>query len=88
MDHTHVTPFTAPSLQQAMMLAGFQQVEAHHFYQLPAVWSFPPLALLCRTLSALRLPYRPFSKAPWPEALNKFLRFSSEVMLLAVGTRK
>lgn len=87
MDHTHVTPFTAPSLDQAMRLAGFGKVEAVHFYQLPSVWRMPSMAVFCKATAALGLPYRPFSKAPWPEGLNKFIRFSNEVMLLATGVK-
>jgi len=87
IDHTHVTPFTAPSLAQAMELAGFINVDCTHFYQLPSVWSFPALKVLCGLIAMTPLPYRPFRKAPWPDGLNKFIRFSNEVMLLAVGDK-
>ena len=85
IDHTHVTPFTAPSLVQAMQLAGFVDVKCEHFYQLPAVWRVPALKLLCRLVAMLPLQYRPMHPAGWPEGLNKAIRFSNEVMLLAVG---
>ena len=32
LDHTHVTPFTKPSLRDAMEMAGFKDVEVFHFY--------------------------------------------------------
>jgi SAM-dependent methyltransferase len=87
IDHTHVTPFTAPSLAQAMELAGFVNVGCTHFYQLPSVWRFPAVKVLCGLIAMTPLPYRTFRKAPWPDGLNKFIRFSNEVMLLAVGDK-
>lgn len=87
IDHTHVTPFTAPSLLQAMELAGFVDVASEHFIQLPIVWRFPAMKLICALIAMMPLPYRPFKTAPWPDGLNKFIRFSNEVMLLAVGRK-
>lgn len=88
IDHTHVTPFTLPSLEQALRIAGFDAIECRHFYQLPSVWRRPGLALVCRLIAALPIPFRPFHKtAPWPDNVNKFIRFSNEVMLLAVGRK-
>jgi SAM-dependent methyltransferase len=86
-DHTHVTPFTAPSLAQAMELAGFVDVTSEHFIQLPSVWRFPAIKALCALIAMTPIPYRPFKSAPWPDGLNKFIRFSNEVMLLAVGRK-
>jgi SAM-dependent methyltransferase len=87
VDHTHVTPFTAPALVDALTIAGFRGVEVSHFYQLPHLWRYPRLKLLSRLVAALPLPYRPFMDAPWPEALNKLIRFSKELMLLGVGEK-
>ena len=87
IDHTHVTPFTAPSLLDAMTISGFESSEVSHFYQLPFLWRYPFLRPLSRLIATLPLPYRPYKPAPWPEGLNKLIRFSKEVMLLAVGRR-
>jgi SAM-dependent methyltransferase len=87
IDHTHVTPFTGPSLLDAMTLAGFASVEVSHFYQLPFLWRYPFLKPLSWAIASLPLPYRPYKAAPWPEGFNKLIRFSKEVMLLAVGRR-
>ncbi|MFN4276625.1 MAG: class I SAM-dependent methyltransferase [Ferrovibrio sp.] len=88
IDHTHVTPFTGPSLEQAMQLAGFENVRVIHFYQLPSVWRWPAMAWICRLIAWLPLPFRPMHPtAPWPNEVNKFIRFSNEVMLLAYGTK-
>ena len=35
LDYTHVTPFAAPSLDDAMRFAGFEDVDVTHFRQLP-----------------------------------------------------
>ncbi len=86
-DHTHVTPFTALSLADALTLAGFESAKAEHFIQLPSVWRFPALELLTYLIRKSHLPFRPHMKAPWPEALNKFIRFSNELMLLAVARK-
>ena len=84
-DHTHVTPFTAVSLKDAMALVGFDSVQVKHFIQLPIVWKYPFLKPLVYLLRKLSLPFRPHMNAPWPESLNKFIRFSNEVMLLAIA---
>lgn len=85
IDHTHVTPFTVPSLATAMTLAGFEDVKVRPFYQLPRLWAYPWLAPVRWLLAALPLPYRPWTRAPWGVWLNNQIRFSKEVMLLGVG---
>ena len=87
IDHTHVTPFTAPSLADALTIAGFESVRVSHFYQLPFVWRYPYLMPIVRLIAALPLPYRPYLSAPWPDGLNKIVRFSKEVMLLGIGKK-
>lgn len=87
IDHTHVTPFTIPSLTDAMTMVGFESVAVSYFYQLPFLWHSPFLKPLVRMFAALPLPYRPYQGAPWPEGLNKIVRFSKEVMLLGVGKK-
>ena len=86
IDHTHVTPFTVPSLADALTLAGFTDVSVQYFHQLPAVWRFPFLLPIVRAIAALPLRYRPFDPASrWPARLNTLIRFSKEVMLLGVA---
>ena len=86
-DPTHVSPFTAPSLRDALALAGFEEASARHFRQLPPLWRRPALTPLAQILAALPLPYRPYREAPWPERVNKAIRFAKEVMLLGIATR-
>jgi SAM-dependent methyltransferase len=85
LDHTHVTPFTAPSLDDAVTIAGFEQVRVEHFRQLPFLWRWPALTLPVRLFAKLPLPYAPMHPGAWkwPTGFNKFIRFSKEVMLLA-----
>lgn len=89
LDFTHVTPFTAPSLRDAMCLVGFEGVEVRHFRQLPFLWRRPALTVPVWLFSKLRLPYEPMHQMwwSWPSAINKLIRFSKEAMLLAVGRR-
>lgn len=89
LDHTHVTPFTAPSLYDAMSIVGFERVEVRHFRQLPFLWRWPALNPPIALFSKLPLRYAPMHGRTnrWPAGVDKFIRFSKEVMLLA-GARK
>lgn len=88
IDHTHVTPFTAPSLKDMLEIAGFADLHAEHFLQLPFVWRRPWLGFVPALVRRLPLRYRPYHEnARWPEAANKVIRFSKEVMLLATGRK-
>lgn len=88
VDHTHVSPFTRPALADALTIAGFEEVAASHFYQLPFVWRYPFVAPVVKVIAALPLPYRPYyAWAPWPDGFNKLVRFSKELMLLGAGRK-
>ena len=87
IDHTHITPFTLPSLEDAMVLAGFEIERGEYFYQLPFLWRWPVLAPLRWLVAVLPLRYRPMHKVNWPDGFNKLIWFSKEAMLLVVGRR-
>ena len=87
IDHTHVTPFTLTSLRDALAITGFESIEAKYFYQLPILWRKPFIKPIVWAVSKLPLPYRPYKDAPWSEGLNKFIRFSKEVMLLGIARK-
>ncbi len=87
LDHTHVTPFTLPSLRDAMVMSGFQDVKVLHFYQLPVLWQNAWLKVFVKLFSLLPLPYRPMHDSTLPNSLNTFIRFSKEVMLIGVGEK-
>lgn len=78
-DHTHVQPYTATGLRDCMRMYGFQNVQAEQFYQLPVVWKYPAVKIICRMLQLLG-PVKKISK-------GKFYRFSRELILLAEGTK-
>lgn len=84
IDHTHVTPYTIPSLADVLQIAGFENISSRYFYQLPIVWKHPSLLPMVRLFSVLPLSYRPYENANWPDSFNKLIRFSKEVMLLAI----
>tara|TARA_Y100000593_G_scaffold67444_1_gene123969 strand:- start:686 stop:1402 length:717 start_codon:yes stop_codon:yes gene_type:complete len=88
IDHTHVTPFTKTSLKNALHMAGFKNVEVRYFYQLPFLWKYPFLKPLVKILQWLPLPYSPYNDVSLPPQVNKLIRFSKEVMLLAVAKKE
>ena len=88
IDHTHVTPFTLPSLEQLLELSGFKIVWGEHFLQLPIVWKIPLFKILSDITSVLPIPFRPLYKTSLPEPINKWVRFSKEKMLLVVGEKR
>ena len=85
IDHTHVTPFTAQSLKSALEMCGFQKVTVKYFYQLPILWKFKWLKIIAKLIAKLPIPYSPYNTVPWKisNRLNKLVRFSKEVMLIA-----
>lgn len=86
-DHTHVTPFTLPSLRDIHIKCGFEIVEIKHFRQLPFLWKFPWLTVFSEIIRKLPIPYSPQHQVSYPTSLNKYLRFSNEVMLLCVAKK-
>jgi SAM-dependent methyltransferase len=84
IDHTHVTPFTAPSMEDALKIVGFEDIRVENFYQLPFLWKRPFLKPFVKAIAMSPLSYRPYKKAPWSDSFNKLIRFSKEVMLLGV----
>ena len=84
IDHTHVTPYTIPSLVDVLQIAGFENISSRYFYQLPVLWRYPSLLPMIRLFSALPLSYRPYENVHWPDSFNKLIRFSKEVMIIAV----
>jgi SAM-dependent methyltransferase len=83
IDHTHITPFTRYSLGEALKMAGFEDVRVEYFYQLPFVWNNSLLSIIPKIISMLPIPFRPFKKSRLPNKINKLIRFSNEVMLVA-----
>jgi SAM-dependent methyltransferase len=76
-DFTHRSPFTLPGLQDFYLMNGFDGVSVKKFRQLPITWKLPVMNAVCAIISTL-IPVRTQIKA---------LRWSRELMLLAVGTK-
>lgn len=76
-DPTHITPFTKEGLKTLMQLCDFRNVHTEIFYQLPITWKFPIIKKLCKFLSLFVKPEH------YPQ--NKFIRWSTETMILGVG---
>ena len=86
-DFGHIKPFGANALSDAMTLAGFRGVTVDYFQQLPVLWAWPVLKPLAWLTALLPLPYRPWDRAPWPDGLNTWIRFSKEQMLLGTAQK-
>lgn len=86
-DFGHIRPFGANALSDALTLAGLDGVKVEYLRQLPALWEYPALEAAAALTALFPLPYRPWDRAPWPEGLNKWIRFSKEVMLVGVGRK-
>ena len=60
--------------------------------QLPIVWKYSFFKIISKFVSFLRIPYQPMHEGltslRWPTSLNNFLRFSNEVMLIAICKKK
>lgn len=78
-DPTHIRPFTQEGLREAMVMAGFKNVHTEVFYQLPIVWKHEWMKYICKFISLFVKPEH------YPK--NKFLRWSTETMILGVGEK-
>ena len=76
-DYTHRTPFTIISLEKIYRISDFTQVKAVKFRQIPLVWKYPALNLICATISPF-IPVR---------TKKKTYRWSRELMLVASGIK-
>jgi len=77
-DYTHRTPFTYLSLKHIIAMSGFSNVGVEKFRQLPILWKYP----LLKYVSIVISPFVPV------RTKNKFLRWSRELMLVSIGTKK
>ncbi len=71
-DFSHRTPFTTVSLQDLLKMTGFSESSAIRFRQLPIVWKWPLLNIVC----ALIAPFVPI------RSKVTFFRWSRELMLI------
>lgn len=78
-DYTHVHPYTCIGLQEMFSINGFKDSKAELFYQLPILWKYPVIKIMCKSLQLLG-PVKKIEK-------NKFYRWSRELMILGSGIK-
>lgn len=77
-DHTHKKPYTKLGLKMSFLQAGFKDITSEVFYQLPSVWKYPILKTI----------FKPFQHFPVKKVSKiKYIRFSRELMILALGKK-
>ena len=84
-DYTHVKAWTRKSLQDAMIIHGFQNVNSSYFLQLPIVWKYPWMKYVVMLIALLPDSFK------WKDKEEKdfraLIRFSKEKMLIAVANK-
>ncbi|MCK5617368.1 methyltransferase domain-containing protein, partial [Candidatus Pacearchaeota archaeon] len=84
-DYTHVKAFTRKSLQNAMVMHGYDNVNSSYFLQLPIVWKYPVMKYAARLIALLP------DSLKWKDREQRefrpLIRFSKEKMLLAYGVK-
>ena len=78
-DYTHKQPYRLNSVRDLLLIHKFCDVNIESFYQLPVVWKYPVLKIICKFLQLFG--------APKKIVKNKFLRFSREKMILSTGVK-
>jgi 2-polyprenyl-3-methyl-5-hydroxy-6-metoxy-1,4-benzoquinol methylase len=84
-DYTHVKAWTRKGLQNALKMHNFNQVECSLFRQLPLIWKYPKLNILCDITSILPESFKWKDKEE--SEFREWIRFSKEKMLLAKGVK-
>jgi ubiquinone/menaquinone biosynthesis C-methylase UbiE len=87
-DFFYVKSFTRKGLDYGMKMSGFRDVSCEYFYQLPFIWEFPEMALLCKIIAKVipdRFKFKDREQRNTKD--RKLIRFSKEKMLLAYGTK-
>lgn len=84
-DYTHVKAFTKKGLQNALKINGYTNVKVSLFMQLPFIWKCPYLVYIPKIVSLLpdSLKWKDHEQS----MPNKFIRFSKELMLLAIAEK-
>ena len=73
------------SLIDIQKIAGFENVKAEYFRQLPSLWKYKFLSPLAE-LTRLLIPDN-FYKNYSPNALSKWIKFSKEIMILSTSKK-
>ena len=85
-DPTHIKPFCRKGLQDALKIAGFNNVNINYFYHLRYTWYFSFLKIIPKLIQLMPNKFRWKDKE---ETIpNTPIRFSKEVQLLGVATKR
>jgi SAM-dependent methyltransferase len=76
-DFTHKHPFTLEGLKRMFQVYNFKVIYCDRFIQLPFVWKYPYLKWTCKLISLFY----------YFNTQNKFIKFSSEEMILGIGEK-
>lgn len=76
-DHTHVSPFTRPSMRNLLMLADFADIRVNYLIPLPRTWTNPALHWISQVIGPVVPP-----RVDW-----KPLRWSRERQILATAVK-
>ena len=79
-DFSHRQPYTKEAVSDVLSICGYKNISSELFLQLPQVWKYPILKIVCKFLQMFGSPKRIIK--------NKFLRFSRELMILSSCTRE
>ncbi len=84
-DFTHCRPYDAASLHDVLRIYGFSEIETELFYQLPVLWRYPGLKILCKLLQITLS--TPNARKLTRTSGIKFFRWSVELMVLGAGIK-
>ncbi|MBI4284060.1 MAG: class I SAM-dependent methyltransferase [Chloroflexi bacterium] len=85
-DFTHCRPYDVTSLRDALQIYGFSEITTERFYQLPIVWSYPGLKILCKVLQIMLS--TPNARSLTRISRIKLFRWAVELMVLGTGVKK
>ena len=84
-DYTHRSPFMLKSIYDIQLINGFEHVRSEYFRQLPFLWKHK-WALFLAEITRYLIPSSFYSTGS-SGSINKWIRFSKEVMLLSTSIK-
>lgn len=79
-DHTHKQPYRIPTVNDLLKICKFKNIQTELFYQLPIIWKYPMLKIVCKILQLFG--------APRKIVKNKILRWGRELMILSYSKKE
>ena len=84
-DFTHSRPYDCSAINDLLEIYNFKDITSEKFYQLPILWAFPSLKIVCRCLQLFldNITARQLTKLTGV----KFFRWGVELMVLGSGVK-